>query len=116
MMPNVTGQEITSDFSIAERLAALKSDHMPAAPVRLTWTAPVESLCRAPLRLSAAVTIRLGSRAAPACTIAVCPSPEIDSPGAGATTVRTAPLARSVCSTRAIAALKAGLPTVWVEE
>ena len=33
-MPSVTGQEITSDFIIAVRLAALKSDHIPAAPVR----------------------------------------------------------------------------------
>ncbi len=71
MMPRVTGQEMTSDFSIAERLAALKSDHMPAAPLRLTCTPPVESLCRVPLRLSAAATIRFGSRAAPASTIAV---------------------------------------------
>ena len=70
-MPRVTGQEITSDLSIAERLAALKSDHMPAAPVRLTTTAPVESLCSVPFRLSAAATISLGLRAAPACTIAV---------------------------------------------
>ena len=35
-MPSVTGQEMTSDLSIAERLAALKSDHMPGAPVRST--------------------------------------------------------------------------------
>ena len=31
---SVTGQEMTSDFIIAVRLAALKSDHIPAAPVR----------------------------------------------------------------------------------
>src|SRR5450756_2002477 len=80
MMPSVTGQEITSDFSIAERLATLKSDHIPAAPVRLTCTPPAESLRRLPLRLSAAATIRLGSRAAPACTIAVWPSREIEEP------------------------------------
>ncbi len=71
MIPSVTGQEMTSDFSIAERLAALKSDHIPAAPVRLTTTAPAESLWRAPLRLSAAATISFGFLAAPACTIAV---------------------------------------------
>ena len=33
-IPRVTGQEMTSDFIIAVRLAALKSDHIPAAPVR----------------------------------------------------------------------------------
>ena len=31
---SVTGQEMTSDFIIAVRLAALKSDHIPEAPVR----------------------------------------------------------------------------------
>ena len=35
---SVTGQEMTSDFSIASLLASLKSDHMPAAPVRLVST------------------------------------------------------------------------------
>ncbi len=71
MMPSVTGQEMTSDLSIAERLAALKSDHIPAAPVRFTCTVPCESLFRVPFKLSAAATISLGSRAAPVCTIAV---------------------------------------------
>ncbi len=33
---SVTGHEITSDFSIAERFAALKSDHIAGAPVRFT--------------------------------------------------------------------------------
>ena len=70
-MPSVTGQEMTSDFSIAERLAALKSDHIPAAPVRFTTTVPVDSPCSVPLSLSAAATISLGFFAAPACTIAV---------------------------------------------
>ncbi len=48
MMPSVTGQEMTSDLSIAERLAALKSDHMPGAPVRLTTTAPLDRPCSVP--------------------------------------------------------------------
>ena len=34
MIASVTGQEITSERSIALVLAALKSDHIPAAPVR----------------------------------------------------------------------------------
>ncbi len=76
----------------------------------------VESPCRVPFSLSAAATISLGFLAAPACTIAVCPSREIDSPAAGATTVRTALFARSVCSTRMIADLNAGEPTVSVGE
>ena len=33
---SVTGQEKSSDFIIAVRLAVLKSDHIPEAPVRLT--------------------------------------------------------------------------------
>src|ERR1035437_4999870 len=101
---------------MAERLATLKSDHMPAAPVRFTCTPPVESFLRAPLRLSAAATIRLGSRAAPACTIAVWPSGEIDRPGVGATTVRTAPFERRACSTRAMTDLNSGLVAVWAGE
>jgi hypothetical protein len=38
MIARVTGQEITSERSIALLLAALKSDHIPEAPVRWTWT------------------------------------------------------------------------------
>ena len=34
----VTGQENISDFSIASRLASLKSDQSSEAPVGLTWT------------------------------------------------------------------------------
>ena len=34
----VTGQEMTSLLSIAERLASLKSDHIPDAPVSETCT------------------------------------------------------------------------------
>ena len=83
MMPSVTGQEMTSDLSIADRLAALKSDHIPAAPVRLTTTALVESPWRVPFSLSAAATISLGFLAAPAWTIAVWPSGETDIPGSG---------------------------------
>jgi len=33
-MASVTGHESSSLFNIAERLASLKSDHMPDAPVR----------------------------------------------------------------------------------
>ena len=39
----MTGQEKSSHFIIAERLAALKSDHIPDAPVRLTETSAVPS-------------------------------------------------------------------------
>ena len=37
-MASVTGQESISDFSIALRLASLKSDQSSEAPVGLTWT------------------------------------------------------------------------------
>jgi hypothetical protein len=70
-MPSVTGQEMTSDFIIALRLAVLKSDHMPGAPVRLTFTPARPSLASGPLRSSAARTISLGLRPAPAWTTAV---------------------------------------------
>ena len=46
---SVTGQEITSDLSIALLLASLKSDHIPEAPVRCTWTPPRPSPASGPL-------------------------------------------------------------------
>ena len=95
-------------MSIAERFAALKSDHMPEAPVRWTCTPTDESAASLPLSASAALTIPLELLAAPAWTIAVCPSREIDTPGEGGTTLRTALSTRRVCSTFATAALKAG--------
>ena len=44
---SVTGQEISSDFSIASRLASLKSDHIPAAPVRFDFDPGVPAAPRA---------------------------------------------------------------------
>jgi hypothetical protein len=68
-------------------LAALKSDHIPEAPVRLTEMLPVASLCSLPFRLSAAAAIAVGSFLAPATTSAVWPSREIETPRRGGTTV-----------------------------
>ena len=85
-MTSVTGQLKSSDFIIAVRLAALKSDHIPLAPVSETCTPSPCRRCSWVLRSSAARTMVLASAAAPACTIAVWPSREIDSPGCGATT------------------------------
>ena len=65
-IPSVTGQEITSDLSIAERFAALKSDHIPEAPVSCTPTPALPSAASFVLRLSAALTIPLELFAAPA--------------------------------------------------
>ena len=113
---SVTGHEITSDLSIAERFAALKSDHIADAPVRFTRTPADVSAASLPFRRSAAWTIAFESRAAPACTIAVCPSREIDTPAVGASTVLTAPSARNVRSTLAIAARNDGSLTVLVGE
>ena len=115
-IPSVTGQEINSDFIIAERFAALNSDHIPDAPVRSTRTPPVDRRDSGPFRPSAALTIPSEPSAAPACTIAVCPSREIDSPGDGAITLLTAELARRVRSTRAITCANAPSDTVWVGE
>ena len=76
-MPIVTGQEMTSDLSIADLLAWLKSDHMPDAPVRFTLTPGEPSLASLPLSESAARTISFELRAAPAWITAVWPSREI---------------------------------------
>src|SRR3546814_1960818 len=46
----VTGQETISDFSIASRLASLKSDQSSEDPVGLTWMPSTERSWRSPLR------------------------------------------------------------------
>ena len=116
MIARVTGQEITSERSIALLLAALKSDHIPGAPVRFTWTPSRPRAFSGAFRSSAARTIALASRAAPACTIAVWPSGEIEAPGRGGTTVLTARSARSLRSTAATAESKLGSPALAVCE
>ena len=70
-MTSVTGQEISSLFIIAVRLAVLKSDHMPLAPVSDTCTPWPWARWSSVLRSSAARTIVFGSAAAPAWMIAV---------------------------------------------
>ena len=85
----VTGQEKSSDFIIAVRFAVLKSLHIPEAPVSETLTSFVPSACSLPFSVSAAATIAVGSPFAPAVTIAVCRSGEIDAPGRGPTTDAT---------------------------
>ena len=62
----VTGQEMSSDFIIADLFASSKSDHIPAAPARLTFTPSPPSFSSGPLRSSAARTISFELRAAPA--------------------------------------------------
>ena len=104
----VTGQEKSSDFIIAVRLAALKSDHIPDAPVRLTETLPVASACSLPFSVSAAATIAVGSRCAPATTSAVWPSREIETPGRGGTTVAIRESERRIASAFATVARNAG--------
>ena len=115
-MPSVTGHEITSERSIALRFAALKSDHMPGAPVRWTCTPPADSAASRPLSRSAARTISFEPFAAPARTIAVCPSGEIEMPGAGSTTAATARSARRVLWTPATTDRNVRSPTVFVGE
>ena len=97
----VTGQLNSSELIIAVRLAVLKSDHIPLAPVSETCTPSPCRRCSCVLRSSAARTMVLASAAAPACTIAVWPSREIDTPGCGATTDFTR---RSAFSTRCVEA------------
>ena len=112
----MTGQLISSERIIASRLAALKSDHMPDAPVRLTLTAWVEAPESGPLRSSAAWTIRIGSTAEPAMTIAVCPSAEIVWPLAGGVTEATRASARRIDSVVAMVEAKAGSAVVRLGE
>ena len=98
------------------RFAALKSDHMPDAPVRLTEIAPDESACSLPLSESAAATIAVGSRRAPPRMSAVCPSAEIDVPGRGGTTVEMRGSERRIASAFATVARKLGAVVPSVEE
>ncbi len=113
---SVTGHEMSSDLSIADLLASLKSDHMPGAPVRLTSTPSAPRSASGPLRSSAARTMSLGFSAAPALTMAVWPSWEIDMPGFGASTVVTASSASSLRTAPPTACLKAGSSTVLSSE
>ncbi len=112
----VTGQEMSSERSIALRLAALKSDHMPDAPVRWTATPPRPAAASRPLSESAALTIPFESRAAPAWTTAVWPSREIEAPGRGGTTELTAELERRIRSVAVTRDRNAGSFTVLVGE
>ena len=115
-MASVTGQLSNSERIMAVRLAALKSLHMPEAPVRLTLTAPVPARRSGPFRLSAARTMPVGSFAAPAVTMAVWASRLIEAPGRGGVTVRTASLPARIAPARAIVARKAGSRVVSVGE
>ena len=104
---SVTGQEMTSDFSMALLLASLKSDHMPGAPVRLTVVPSVERAASSPFRSSAARTISVGPAAAPPLRITVRPSLET----CGGATVET----RSSASRIRVASATIGsrLPGPW---
>ena len=97
-MASVTGQLMSSERIIASRLAVLKSDHIPEAPVRLTVTWSVEALPSGPFRSSAARTISIGSAADPPMTMAVCPSEEIVAPFWGGVTDATRASERRMAS------------------
>jgi hypothetical protein len=112
----VTGQEMTSDLSIASLLASLKSDHMPAAPVRWACTPGAAAAATGSLRSLAAATIPFGPSAAAARISAVRPSREMEMPGRGGVTRRTAPSAASSRSTRRSVRRKRGSLTEWREE
>ncbi len=113
---SVTGQEKSSDFSIASRLASLKSDHMPAAPVRLASTPGAAAAASSDLRPSAAATIPFGSLAAVARTTAVWPSGEIETPPRGGTTLPTAGSAARRRWVRARVARKRGSVATYALE
>jgi len=115
-MISVTGHEISSLFIIAVRLAVLKSDHMPLAPVRDTCTPSPWSLWSLVFRSSAARTIVFASDAAPAWMITVCPSREIVEPACGGTTTFTRASDFSVEDADAIVRWNAGSVAVAVSE
>ena len=112
----MTGQLMSSERIIASRLAVLKSDHIPDAPVRLTLTWSVDARRSGPFRSSAARTMPIGSVADPAMTMAVCPSAEIVAPFRGGLTDATLGSARRVDSVRAIVDANAGSAVVSVGE
>ena len=58
---SVTGQLISSERIIASRLAVLKSDHMPDAPVRLTRHDPFVPVGERALQIVGRATIAVGS-------------------------------------------------------
>ena len=113
---SVTGHEYNSDFIIAVRLAELKSDHIPEAPVRLTEIALVESPCSFFFSESAAATIAVGSRRAPPTTRAVWPSREIEERGLGGTTDEMRGSERRIASVFATVERKRGSVVRSVEE
>ncbi len=110
-MMSVTGHEISSDFIIALRLASLKSDHMPEAPVRFTCTSSVPASCSFPFSSSAAATISVVVPFAPALTIAVWPSCEIEKPSCGRATDATRESSFRMAATLSTVAVKPGSPT-----
>ena len=112
----VTGQLKSSERIIAVRLASLKSDHIPLAPVSETCTPSPSGRCSLVLRSSAARTMALASAAAPACTTTVWPSREIETPGCGGTTRLTRWSALSVRSVAAMARWNTGSAAVLERE
>jgi hypothetical protein len=112
----VTGQESSSDFSIASLFASLKSDHIPAVPVRCVSTPGAALAARGSFSSVAAATISLASAAAPARITAVCPSGEIEMPGRGGITAATAGSAASIRSARRTVSRKAGSVALSVRE
>ena len=74
--------------------------------MRATSTPSPPALASSPLSSSAARAISVGLPAAPACTIAVWPSREIETPDRGCTTAATCSLSRSRSPTRESASLE----------
>src|SRR5664280_439893 len=85
----VTGHDSISDRSMADRFAVLKSAHRALSPVRVTLTPDEDRAASFGSAASAACTTLLESAADPAVMIAVRPSPEIETPAWGRTTVDT---------------------------
>ena len=81
-----------------------------------TCTPSPPAFCKEPFRSSAAATIAVESAVAPAWTIAVLPSCEIETPARGSTTLPTRESVRSTAATRWTAAAYAGSAVVFVSE
>ncbi len=113
----MTGQEMTSDLSIAVLLAWLKSDHIPGAPVRSTCTSAVLSCSERVLEVVGGadhlVRVATGTRLDD-CRAAVLG--DRHAPARGGTTVVTDGSASSLRTTSATTASKDGSPALCVEE
>jgi hypothetical protein len=113
---SVTGQDITSERSIAALFWSLKSDHSPAEPVSETSIPGAAVASRRSRRRLAARTISAGPAAAPPRTTATRPPGATEPAAGGDVTAPTAGSRRSSPTTRPIVARNPWLSAVCLRE